>query len=156
MVKGYNYSSLILFSKRMKKMVERMKYSDEMKKEALRRMNLLNINDSCINDFYKNNELYCSVSGVVRKLTVKEKAMVYKYQLWSDCLVYHIIHSFSNIGETYEMLTISNYPEDWDIETRYIDKGIIMVYSENLTHPDWSESGSIEVENYKGSLFRIG
>lgn len=133
-----------------------MKNIERMKQEAIRRMKTLNINNLCIHAFDDDMKLYCSTSGAVRELTLKEKAMIYKYNSWSDCLVYHVIHSLSNIGETYEMLTVSNYPEDWSIETRYIDKGIIMVYSENLTHPDWSESGSIEVENYKGALFRIG
>ena len=127
-----------------------------MKEEALARMAKHKLLGKCIMDYNTLDIVMCSENGIVRKLNEKENKIVQDYEKTSGCLVYHIIHSFSNIGETYELLRVSNYMDDWTYENSNLEKGIILVYAQNMTHPDWSESGSIEVENYKGALFRIG
>lgn len=134
-----------------------MKELKELQKiEAIERMKKLKLPLNVISDFENDDTIYCSEYPHNRLINPKEKDIIDKYIEWSDCFVYHIIHSYSNIGETYELLTVSNYIEDWSYEHRYLEKGIILVYAENLSRPENSESGSIMVENIDGTLYRIG
>lgn len=71
-------------------------------------------------------------------------------------MIYHVIHSYANIGETYEYLYVSNYSDDWILESNLAARNIFYCYSENVTYPGQSEAGSILVENINGSLLRIG
>lgn len=133
-----------------------MENREIMKLEALNRMEKHHLLKICLLEFEHEDVLYCSDYPALRVLTDEEKKMVKKYEEESNCLVYHIIHSFSpNIGETYELLRVSNYIEDWEYENQSLEKGQILVRAENITTPNFSESGSILVENYCGVLVRI-
>ena len=71
-------------------------------------------------------------------------------------LVYHVIHSYYLGFETYECLSVSFYSDDWSFENETLDEGWPMSHSINITVPEYSESGTIQVENIKGSLVRVG
>ena len=129
---------------------------ESMKDEAVKRMKIHALNKCCIDIFKLNNEILCSERGYIRALNEKEKNMIADFENESKCLVYHLIHSFANIGETYEFCRVSNYMDDWKYENLRLDNNILLVYSENITHPDWSESSSILIDNYGGVLTRIG
>ena len=129
---------------------------DEQKQEALKRMKKLKISEDAIEAYEKQNKLMCSEKGniidvpedILKKLRAWEK----KYHN----LVYHVIHAYIYGLETYECLSVSKYPEDWGYENMRLDENWPMSYSINLTIPDFSESGTILVENYKGVLMRLG
>lgn len=127
---------------------------ESMKTEAIKRMKNLSIDLFVINEFQKKNKLYCSDMGKIVDVPSEIKDRALKWQKKSRCLVYHIIHAFIFGCETYEFLSVSCYKEDWEFENEIMENGWVMVRSENETIPDYSESGSIKVENINGSLIR--
>ena len=73
-----------------------------------------------------------------------------------SCLVYAVTHEFTEFGECYSFLIVTNYPEEWDE----------LVYSEGSRHSafayvwnkddDWcSEFGSVLVRSFGGGIKRI-
>lgn len=127
------------------------------KVEAIKRMIIHDLPIEVINRFLAD-EVMISDQGMLRECTEKEKKMIEEYEQESGCYVYHLIHAIANIGETYEFLRVSNYVEDWDYENDGLDKGEVLVHSVNVTHPNWSESGTIFVKRKDGNdgLTRIG
>ena len=128
---------------------------EEMKQEAIQRMKNMQIRDDVI-DSFKNGKITMSSKGNIYEVPQEKLEFVKEHEKEIGVMIYHVIHSFANIGETYEFLFVSNYREDWNYERSLVKKNIIYCYSENVTHPDWSEAGSILVENVNGSLLRIG
>lgn len=128
---------------------------EEMKQEAIQRMKNLQISDGVINSF-SNGKITMSSKGNIYDVPQEKLEFVKEHEKEIGVMIYHVIHSFGNIGETYEFLYVSNYREDWDYERIMAKSNVLYCYSENVTHPDWSEAGSILVENVNGSLLRIG
>lgn len=73
-----------------------------------------------------------------------------------NCLVYAVTHEFTEFGELYDFLIVTDYPEEWDT----------LVYSNGNRHTafayvwnkddDWcSEFGSITVHSFGGGIKRI-
>jgi hypothetical protein len=128
---------------------------EEQKQEALYRMNKLNILPDVIDTFEKSSEIKCSDYG---KIIAVPKNILKDIRRWEadyGCLAYHVVHSKLYGFEIYNALSVSNYKEDWDYETTMIDKGRTMAYTINVSKPDFSESGTIILENHRGTLQRI-
>lgn len=126
------------------------------KEEAINRMKKLKIDNKVINVYKSFDQIFCSCKGNLHPVTDNETEMIKEFEDKYGNYVYHIIHSFSDIGETYELLYVSCYQEDWKWENANIDSGYLLVYAENKTIPEYSESGSIVVINVEGSLLRVG
>lgn len=73
-----------------------------------------------------------------------------------NCLVYAVTHEFTEFGELYDFLIVTDYSEEWDT----------LVYSNGNRHTafayvwnkddDWcSEFGSITVRSFGGGIKRI-
>ena len=86
------------------------------------------------------------------ELYAKMKEIENKYQ----CRVYAVMHEFTEFGELYDFLIVTNYPEEWDT----------LVYSNGNRHTafayvwnkddDWcSEFGRITVQSFGGGIKRI-
>ena len=82
----------------------------------------------------------------------KMKELEKKY----SCLVYAVTHEFTEFGELYDFLIVTDYPEEWDT----------LVYSQGNRHTafayvwnkddDWcSEFGSVIVESFGGGIRRV-
>ena len=87
------------------------------------------------------------------ELYAKMKALEEKYK----CLVYAITHEFTDFGECYSFLIVTNYKSEWKT----------LMCSEANTHTafayvwnkddDWcSEFGSVTVQSFGGRLRRVG
>ena len=127
--------------------------------EALKRMHLLKLNEKAISIFKEARKVYCSENTYLRAANEKELEMIKQYEENYGTLVYHIIHSDGTlgIGETYEMLNVSPYREDWSYERSSIRNGTPICRSENITMPDCSESGSVMIHTLaNGVLYRWG
>ncbi len=128
----------------------------ELKQEAIQRMQQLKLDDSVIELFQSSNSLVCSENG---KFVEVPEAILQQLRTWEkefNNIVYHVIHSKLYGFETYECLSVSPYPEDWEYENDRLKEGWPMSHSINITIPDFTESGTIKVEKFKGSLMRIG
>lgn len=125
----------------------------EMKEEAVRRMKSLSMLSDTI-DKFKNGKLQMSENGILFDLPDDILKEVKQHEDQFDEVIYHVIHSFSNIGETYECIFVSRYMDDWKWETDMMKKNIVYAYVINKTRPDCSEAGSIGIMNYHGALVR--
>lgn len=72
------------------------------------------------------------------------------------CKVYAVTHEYTEFGELYDFLIVTDYPEEWDT----------LVYSQGNRHTafayvwnkddDWcSEFGSVTVQSFGGGIRRI-
>lgn len=128
-----------------------------MKKEAIRRMKMLGLNDKIIEKFEKDNIITCSYQQTNFEPYVKE----FQDNHPSD-LVYHVIESPTSFGRILNILFVSKYREDWDFELQMENmKGTNlkvyypMVYARNITDDMLSDMGTIGVLNINGNLVRI-
>lgn len=88
------------------------------------------------------------------KLWNKIKSIEAEY----GCLVYAITHEFSEIGETWSMLCISQNPdqiEDYISETDIPRQFYAYAYVWNASYPELSEFGDIVVRSAWGGIKRV-
>ena len=73
------------------------------------------------------------------------------------CTVYAITHEFTNFGECYSFLIVTNYKHEWEtLLQSNKNKHNAFAYVWNKTD-DWcSEFGTIAVKNGLGGITRIG
>lgn len=137
-----------------------MNVSREIKKtEALKRMKTLQLFTPCIKAFEKRNEVQLSemTGGLYEfsgneELTVKVKAFEEEY----NALVYHVIHTYTQFGELYSFLYVSDHQDEWDMDNEDIKDNYAMVYVWNKDDEWCSEFGSIAVRQKFGGLVRVG
>lgn len=129
--------------------------NEQMKAEAISRMKKLNMLSDTIKKF-ENGKLQMSENGVLVDAPKEIQDFAEEHGNEFAEVIYHVIHSYSNLGETYEYLFVSGYLEDWNFERNNLNRNIIFAYVDNKTSPEDSEAGSIMVENNYGSLVRVG
>lgn len=129
----------------------------EMKKEAIKRMKILRLHQNAIEDFINENKLNKSDGplGSLYWLDEEEQKMIKEFEEEHKVIVYHVIHTFSNLGETYELLFVSNYKEEWEDEKVDLKNGFACVYVKVIDNEQDSEMGYIGVEYRNGGLIRV-
>lgn len=126
-----------------------MEVSREKKKiEAVIRMKKWGIYGDTIQQFEKEGLISESRQpfGACFWLDDEQKKRVEQFEKEHNALVYHVIHSFTNIGELENYLYVSDYEEEWEMDREAIEDGQQLVYVLNHTMPDCSEFGTIGVE----------
>lgn len=136
---------------------------EAMKDEALDRMELLGLpsyaraalKQSDMLTLSDINDLECSsrVNGVPEEILKQIRSWEEKYGNY----VYHVIHS-EGVFDMYNCLSVSGYESDWDYERGLMeDRGDTwaMAFCINITKPEYTESGSIKIENHSGVLTRV-
>lgn len=127
-----------------------------MKQEALKRMKTLKLYSKIVEDFARENKIYQSERhGYLYWLDDNEEKMVKEFEEKYNCLVYHVIHQYTNFGELYSYLYVSNEEEEWKYDIEDLKAKLPLCYVYNLTHPQLSEFGIIEIELVNGGLERI-
>ena len=129
----------------------------EMKEEAIKRMKILRLHQNVLEDFINENKLNKSDGplGSLYWLDEEEQKMVKKFEQEHNVIVYHIIHTFSNLGETYELLFVTTEKEEWEDEKRDLKNGFILAQVEVLDYTPNSEAGYIGVKYKNGGLIRV-
>ena len=128
---------------------------EAMVKEAVRRMKVLKMLPQPIKEFEKEGMLNMSEQmGALYWLSEEEKKMVADFEAENGGVVYHVIHSYTNIGELYSFLYVSQYDEEWDDDMADLKDGCAVAYVLNKTMPDCSEFGTIGVEPRIGGVVR--
>ncbi len=97
---------------------------EEIIEEAIKRMKILKLHKNAIKEFEQKRRLNKSIlnMGILFWLDEKEEEMVKELEKKYNFMVYHIIHTLSNLGETYEILFISNNREEWFDEREDLKK----------------------------------
>lgn len=131
----------------------------EIKKlEAIKRMQALDLYKPYVNLFEKSDEIFLSemTGGVYEFHADKELvAKIREFETEHNALVYHIIHTYTEFGELYNFLYVSDYEEEWEIDNADIADGYAMAYVWNKTDEWLSEFGSIGVKGKFGGIVRV-
>ena len=73
-----------------------------------------------------------------------------------NCTVYAITHEFTDFGELWDLLIVTDYPEEWeDTVYSYGNKHTLFAYVWNKSDEDCSEFGDITVQSFGGGIRRI-
>lgn len=136
-----------------------MKISRELKKkEALARMQMWGISELVIEQLSKHDLVLESVPpiGACYHISKEQRERIHTFEKKHNALVYHVVHSYTNIGEMESFLYVGEYEEEWEMDHRGIEQGEQLVYVYNKDAPDCSEFGSIGIElTPAGGLQRI-
>lgn len=138
---------------------------EQRKIKALEIMQKLDIYKPYIKGFETENEV-CYFERFAgfwawqdEDLIAKVKEIEEKY----NCTVYAITHEFTEYGELYDFLLVTDYPEEWKdlLETYkgYEDNSNTFYafgYVWNKTDNDLSEFGTVVIESFGGGIRRIG
>lgn len=125
------------------------------KQEAIHRMKMLNLHGNVLREFEQENRLNMSeYGGFLYWLDSDQQAIVDEFEAEWDALVYHVIHSYTSIGEMLTLLYVSNYPEEWEYDRLDLAEGYPLAYAKNLDDPYLSEIGSVGIECRIGGLIR--
>ena len=132
---------------------------EKKKEEAIKRMNALGLFKPCIKAFTKYDELQLTepTGGLYEfndnaELNAKVKEFEEEY----DALVYHVIHTYTQFGELFNFLYVSDYEEEWEMDNADIEDGYVVAYVWNKSDDFLSEIGSIVVRERFGGLVRVG
>ena len=132
----------------------------EKKDKAIELMKRLDIFKPFIDDF-KDRDLVCYFERYIGYWVYQEPEIEKKMKQIErryKCKVYAITHEISNIGELWNFLIVTNYPEEWDdlIYKQSSNEFIAFAYVWNKSDEDCSELGSIMIRSSVGGIRRIG
>lgn len=136
-----------------------MKYKTK-KQQAIKQMKQIGILDDYIQEFENNNMIcYFEEFGgywAFQRPEVLEKAR--KIEEKYNCVVYAITHEFTEFGECYSFLIVSDYKSEWEYSFSQQSKNIFYTYAYVWNKDDdfCSEFGTIEIQSFGGGIRRIG
>lgn len=135
-----------------------MKVSIESKKkEAIKRMEVLDIFSETIRQFEEENLVSYSVTplGTNYWLTEEQREIVKTFEEEYNALVYFAIRTETEFGTLDSFLYVSNHKEEWDMDNEDLEDGYVYAYVYNYDIPEFSEIGLIMVQPRFGGLVRI-
>lgn len=131
---------------------------ENKKREAIARMKALKLFAPCIKAFKNNDEVQLSeMTGGLYEFSGNAEltAKVKEFEAEHNALVYHVIHTFTQFGELYNFLYVSDHEEEWMLDNEDIKENYALCYVWNKDD-DWcSEFGTIAVRQKFGGLVRI-
>lgn len=129
---------------------------EELKKECVIRLKKLGIMQECINAFEKDNAVWKSeIDGILYELDEQEKDIVGEFESAYNCMVYHIIKTYTKFGTILNLLYVNEDKDEWKYFDTDLQENITFVYAENLDEEMFSEFGSIGIRAVNGGLERI-
>lgn len=132
---------------------------ENKKVEAINRMKALDLFAPCIKHFDKYDEVQLSeMTGGLYEFSRDEEltTKVREFEKEHNALVYHVIHTFTQFGELYNFLYVSDHQDEWEMDHEDIKDGYTLAYVWNKDD-DWcSEFGTISVRQKFGGLTRVG
>ena len=132
---------------------------EEMKRETIRRMELLKLDARTIRDFERDGSVNLSQQSgdqiFLQPSDDEISARVKRFEQGYECLVYHVLWADSPmVGECWSLLFVSPASSDWNSERKYIESsGLVYAYVESEMEDGVSE---IMVQPQNGSLIRLG
>ena len=130
----------------------------EKKKEAIKRMEVLDIYSEVIKQFEEDSTINCSEPpfGANYWLTDEQKKIVREFQEEYNALVYFATLSHTEFGKLTSFLYVSDYEDEWEMDNGELKDGYVYAYVYNHDIPEYSEIGLIRVQPRFGGLVRIG
>ncbi|WP_019139274.1 hypothetical protein [Peptoniphilus timonensis] len=124
-------------------------------KEAIKRMNLLNIFKPTIKEFEDEGKISKSIMGGLYWLDDEDIKRVKEFEEKFNAVVYNVIECDTEFGRLQNLLYVSENQEEWEYDIQDIKDGMVFSYVYNLDVPDFSEFGSIGIRNFDGGLLRV-
>ena len=120
---------------------------EEMKSEAIARMRQLHLYPETIRQFERENLISESAPpfGACFWLNEAQRERVRQLESKYNILVYHVIHSFTTIGEMESYLYVDPYAEEWEAGREGLKEGMANAYVYNCDDPELSEFGYIGI-----------
>lgn len=122
---------------------------EDKKTEALKRMEVLGLFGPCVKAFKDRDEVQLSEqNGGLYEFNSNEhlNAIIKSFETQCNALVYHVIHTYTEFGELYNFLYVSDHSEEWDMDNADLADGYVLAYVENVDDPICSEFGTIAVK----------
>ena len=129
---------------------------DEMKAEAVKRMEILRLHPNVIKEFEDKGVLNYSYSvlGFLYWLTEETQERVKEFELSNGYLVYHVIENETSIGRLITFLYVSVFKEEWEQEKLELKNGYALAYVINTDDELCSEFGGVELKSINGGVVR--
>lgn len=131
---------------------------EQKKTKALDILKTMNIFKPYIDGFKENDQVcfYENYGGFWAEQEPEVEKKMHEIEREYNCKVYAITHEYTEFGELYDFLFVSDYPDEWDY----------LIYSQGNMHTilayvwnkddEWcSELGSITVKSFGGGIKRI-
>lgn len=135
-----------------------MKVSMEnKKKEAIRRMEDLDIYSETINQFETEDLVSYSEAplGANFWLNKEQREIVKKFEEEYNALVYFIVRTETEFGTLDSFLYVSDNDEEWEMDNEDLKDGYVVAYVYSYDAPEFSEFGGITVQPRFGGLIRV-
>lgn len=132
---------------------------EDKKTEALKRMEVLGLFKPSIKAFKDRDEVQLSEqNGCLYEFSDNNvlNELVKNFEAQHNGLVYHVIHTYTEFGELYNFLYVSDHSEEWEMDNTDLADGYVFCYVENVDDPICSEFGTIAVKGKFGGLVRVG
>ena len=127
----------------------------KQKQEAIERMKMLKIYSQAIKEFEKENVINVSEhGGILFWLNDEQQEMVKRFEEKYNAIVYHVIHNYTEFGELYSLLYVSQHEEEWDYDKDDIKHNIALCYVVNKDEENFTEFGSIGIRPQFGGVIR--
>ena len=128
---------------------------EKQKQEAIERMKMLKIYTQAIKEFEKENVINVSEhGGILFWLDDEQQEMVKQFEEKYNAVVYHVIHNYTEFGELYSLLYVSQHENEWDYDKDDIKHNIALCYVVNKDEENFSEFGSIGIRPQFGGVIR--
>lgn len=127
----------------------------KQKQEAIERMKMLKIYSQAIKEFEKENVINVSEhGGILFWLDDEQQEMIKRFEEKYNAVVYHVIHNYTEFGELYSLLYVSQHEQEWDYDKDDIKHDIALCYVVNKDEENFSEFGSIGIKPQFGGVIR--
>ena len=119
--------------------------AQERKTKAIQLLKQLDIYEPYINGYEENDQ--------EPEIEAKMKEIEQEH----NCTVYAITHEFTDFGECYDFLIVTDYPDEWEtLMHSNRNDHYAFAYVWNKTD-DWcSEFGTVALQSFCGGIKRIG
>lgn len=131
---------------------------EEKKKEAVRRMAMLNLSQSVIRDFINYDMISFAEPpyGFFRKPSWEELCEIKEWEEEKNALVYCVVRDYADFGKLNVYLYVSDCVEDWRVERYHDEANSLFSYVVNLDASECSEYGFVGIKKTISSgLVRI-
>lgn len=133
--------------------------AQERKSKAIALLKRLKIYKPYIEGFEQNDQVcfYENFGGFWiyqdPEIEAKMKEIEKKY----NCTVYAVTHEYTDFGECYDFLIVTDYPEEWsNLLTGKQNEYYAFAYVWNKTDEWCSELGTVALQSLFGGIKRIG
>lgn len=134
---------------------------EEMKLEAIKRMEMLDIHNETIRQFKEEGLRSYSITGVNYWFSDQHKEIIQQFEKEQNCLVFYGILNKVSLEPTLSLFYVPSYDDDfnyrkeWLQDRQDISEGECLAYVHNLENEDLSEIGYIKFRPLHGGLQRL-